>query len=321
MGERAYYPGRNTNDSLDLYLRELPAANLTREEEKALGARALRGDLNARNTLVERNLPFVVQFVKQYQGKGLELADLIQEGNQGLLRAASKFDPAYGVKFISYAVNWVRQHVLSALAVSGRTVRVPPSTNTEYWQVHQARQTLREMGYSPHEALRTAVEAQMLRSHPHWYEQGAPRTSGQKKRMAKLRASIEERYLSVHRIIQDDMLRLDQPKRSDEREQRLQHDSLADENQDIQTVLNRTSQTQVRATLERALDTLNVRDAAIIRSYYGLSDTQQPSDNAVRLSDAGAALGVSRERARQLRERGLARLREEFPHLANLRDS
>ncbi|HEU4564365.1 MAG TPA: sigma-70 family RNA polymerase sigma factor, partial [Gemmatimonadaceae bacterium] len=119
-------PNEADRDILDQYFAEVSRYPLLNaQEEKALARRIRAGDQDALEELTKRNLRFVVSVAKKYQNRGLPLIDLIGEGNVGLLTAARKFDPDQGVKFISYAVWWIRQAILSALARQGRTVRVP----------------------------------------------------------------------------------------------------------------------------------------------------------------------------------------------------
>ena len=120
---RAVDEGR---ESLDLYLQEISRIPLlTVDQEKALARKAFRGDVGAQERLARHNVRFVVSVAKQYQNRGVPLMDLIGEGNVGLMTAARKFDPDRGVKFISYAVWWIRQAIQAALARHGRPVRVP----------------------------------------------------------------------------------------------------------------------------------------------------------------------------------------------------
>lgn len=114
------------NKTVDGYLRDISRIPMiTTEEETELASRIQRGDESARQELVQANLRFVVSVAKQYQGRGLELSDLINEGNLGLMKAASRFDPTRGFKFISYAVWWIRQNILQGIAEQGRMVRLP----------------------------------------------------------------------------------------------------------------------------------------------------------------------------------------------------
>ena len=115
--------------AFDQYLQDIQKLPLISdpEEERRLARRAQKGDEKAAERLVTANLRFVISYVKKYQGHGLDLSELVAIGNEGLLKAVRKFDPDQGVKFISYAVWWIRQAILSALARQGRTVRLPPS--------------------------------------------------------------------------------------------------------------------------------------------------------------------------------------------------
>ena len=114
------------------------------EEEKRLARRAQRGDAQAAERLVTANLRFVIAYVKKYQGHGLDLSELVAIGNEGLLKAVRKFDPDHGVKFISYAVWWIRQAILSALARQGRTVRVPLNRTADLSRIIKASEILRQ---------------------------------------------------------------------------------------------------------------------------------------------------------------------------------
>src|SRR6476660_7909081 len=120
------------------------------EEEKRLARRAQAGDATAAERLVTANLRFVISYVKKYQGHGLELSELVAIGNEGLLKAVRKFDPEHGVKFISYAVWWVRQAVLKALAEQTRSVRIPLNQNSALIKMSKAESFLsQELGREP----------------------------------------------------------------------------------------------------------------------------------------------------------------------------
>src|SRR5947208_3398903 len=132
-------------DILDQYLHEVSKTPLlTQKEEIALARKVRAGDQEAMQELVKRNLRFVISVAKKYQNRGLPLTDLIGEGNVGLMTAARKFDPDQGVKFISYAVWWIRQAILAALARQGRTVRVPLNRTADLSRVIKAIAMLRE---------------------------------------------------------------------------------------------------------------------------------------------------------------------------------
>ncbi|HUH12582.1 MAG TPA: RNA polymerase sigma factor RpoD/SigA, partial [Longimicrobiales bacterium] len=132
-------------DALDQYLREVSRHELiTPEEEIELGRRAQAGDEDAVQALVRANLRFVISIAKKYQNRGVSLTDLIQEGNVGLVTAARKFDPEQGVKFISYAVWWIRQAILSALANQGRAVRVPLNRASDLARIFREKERLKQ---------------------------------------------------------------------------------------------------------------------------------------------------------------------------------
>src|SRR5919197_4417378 len=132
-------------DILDQYLHEVSKTPLlTQKEEIALARKVRAGDQGAMQELVKRNLRFVISVAKKYQNRGLPLTDLIGEGNVGLLTAARKFDPDQGVKFISYAVWWIRQAILAALARQGRTVRVPLNRTADLSRIVRTAETLRQ---------------------------------------------------------------------------------------------------------------------------------------------------------------------------------
>src|SRR5829696_9576805 len=137
--------GTEDQSSLDQYLKEVSTHRLlTPEQEIELGRRSQTGDERAIQELVRANLRFVISVAKKYQNRGVSLADLIQEGNVGLVTAARKFDPDQGVKFISYAVWWIRQAILSSLARQGRTVRVPLNRTADLSRIIKASEILRQ---------------------------------------------------------------------------------------------------------------------------------------------------------------------------------
>jgi RNA polymerase primary sigma factor len=137
--------------ALDHYLREIQDfAPMSREREVELGRRARAGDQEALDELVRGNLRFAISEAKRYQDRGVPLEDLIQEANAGMVRAAQKFDPEAGHKFITYAVWWVRQSIRKALTEQSHSVRLPLGRRAELYRVRQARQKLkRDLGYSP----------------------------------------------------------------------------------------------------------------------------------------------------------------------------
>ncbi len=267
---RAVDEGR---ESLDLYLDEISrVALLNREEEMALARLAFRGDVEAQEQLARHNVRFVVSVAKKFQNRGVPLVDLIGEGNLGLMTAARKFDPDRGVKFISYAVWWIRQAVQAAIARHGRPVRVPLNRTADLSRLGRTTTLLKEkLGRMPTTeelALATGLTIEAVRS------------------------------LSA---LNSEAVRLDHPTRDGDGHERIERFSSADqEGTDASTLLN--SRTE---GIDRALATLPPRDAKVLRLYFGLED-----GNSRTLEEIGRMMGVTRERIRQLRDRALLRLRE-----------
>jgi len=260
-------------DILDLYLEEVSKSPLlTAQQENAVAHRVQRGDEAAMHELVTKNLRFVISVAKKYQNRGLPLTDLIGEGNVGLLTAARKFDPDQGVKFISYAVWWIRQAILAALARQGRTVRVPLNRTADLSRIVRTaeylRQTLRREPTPEEIADATKLSLEVVQSL-------AALNTGD----VRLDAPLDpdgDRSL-IERFIAEDL-----PDTEDQAMDRF----LSDE-------------------IEQALNTLQRRDAKVLRLYFGLDGGREHT-----LEEIGGMLGVTRERVRQLRDRALKRLRD-----------
>lgn len=258
--------------SLDQYLKEISAYPLIdREEEGELAQRIRRGDREALEKLVNSNLRFVVSIAKKYQNQGVALADLINEGNLGLIRAAEKFDETRGVKFISYAVWWIRQAILQALAEQSRIVRVPLNRAGELHRIGKRSSALvQELGREP--------------------------TVGE---LAEgLDVDADELYKTMSIAMAH--LSLDAPLVPGEDNKLL--DYLPDEYRPGPE--QEAFEKALRTNVEAALSTLKPREAKILRLYYGLD-----GEEAMTLEEIGQQLGVTRERVRQIKERALARLR------------
>jgi RNA polymerase primary sigma factor len=266
-------PGEADRDILDQYFAEAskyPLLNAA--EEKELARRIRKGDQDAMHELVKRNLRFVVSVAKKYQNRGLPLIDLIGEGNVGLLTAARKFDPDQGVKFISYAVWWIRQAILSSLARQGRTVRVPLNRTADLSRVMRASALLRDkLGREP-----------------------TPEEVGQ---LTGISQEIVSALLSLNAAD----IRLDAPLGADGDRSLIERFSVEEMPNAEEAVLNKFRSQE----LARALSTLPARDAKILRLYFGLEGDREHT-----LDEIGKMLGVTRERVRQLRDRALKRLRE-----------
>ena len=258
--------------SLDLYLEELSRYPLLSLEEERVAARLARdGDATGHELLIRSNLRFVIRVAKKYQNRGLAFLDLIQEGNVGLITAAQKFDPDHGVKFISYAVWWIRQAILAALAKQGRSVRLPLNRATELARVVRIRAELR----------------QHLDREP---------TTGEIAELSELTPATVEmlQTLSVAE------LRLDAPVGESD-DSRIADRFLADESSVEEAIEALLLQQQIA----EALRDLRPRDARVVRLYYGLQGEEPHT-----LEEVGKLLGVTRERVRQLRDRALRELKE-----------
>lgn len=259
--------------SLDLYLREINNTPLlSREEEKKLAQKIHKGDEDSLHKLVKANLRFVVSIAKQYVNQGLSLADLINEGNLGLIKAAHRFDEKRGFKFISYAVWWIRQAMLQALAEQSRIVRLPLNRAGTLYRIGKvARQLDQELGRSP--------EVEEIAE--------------------KLNLSNEEVRDTMQ--IANSHLSLDASFNNDQEENSLV-DYLADENQestDEMTFSNALSDDMIRA-----LSTLTDRERAILTLYFGLGDSEPMT-----LEEIGKKMRLTRERIRQIKEKAILRLR------------
>ena len=258
--------------SLDQYLKEISAYPLlARAEEVELAQRIRTGDEEALDKLVRSNLRFVVSVAKKYQNQGVSLGDLINEGNLGLIRAAHKFDETKGIKFISYAVWWIRQAILQALAEQSRIVRVPLNRAGALHRIgRRSSLLLQELGREPTveeiadelDISNEEVERTLAISQTH-VSLDAPLTPGEDNRLLD--------YLA---------------------------DTVAAPPDDD------TYGRALTMTIEEALGTLKEREARILRLYFGI-EGQEP----MTLEEIGSLLGITRERVRQIKEKALVRLR------------
>ncbi|MDQ3556209.1 MAG: RNA polymerase sigma factor RpoD/SigA, partial [Gemmatimonadota bacterium] len=244
--------------SLDQYLKEVSMHGLlTPQEEIELGRRAQKGDEDAVQELVRANLRFVISVAKKYQNRGVSLSDLIQEGNVGLVTAARKFDPEQGVKFISYAVWWIRQAILSALANQGRAVRVPLNRASDLAKIFRERERLKqEIGRDP--------------------------TPQELSEATGLSAEIVESLQTLNAA----EIRLDAPI-GDTDDSQLMDRFIAD------AAILTEDEVEERLLSERigvALETLQERDAKVLKLYFGLEGGREHT-----LEEIGDILGVTRE--------------------------
>ena len=262
------------SESLDQYLREISAYPLIDRNREAELARRIRdGDPLALESLVRSNLRFVVSVAKRYQNQGVSLADLINEGNIGLIRAAQKFDETKGIKFISYAVWWIRQAILQALAEQSRIVRVPLSRAGTLHRIGKRSSSLtQELGREP-----TLDEiAQEL--------------------------DLTEEEIKHTLAMAQTHLSLDAPLVPGEDGQLLDYVSdqfAAGPDEELYSQA-------LQQSIEDALGTLSEREAKVLRLYFGLGDT-----DPLTLEQIGERFGITRERVRQIKERALSRLRHQ----------
>ena len=258
--------------SLDKYLQEIGKVDLiTAEEEVELAQRIKNGDQIALEKLTKANLRFVVSVAKQYQNQGLTLPDLINEGNLGLIKAAQRFDETRGFKFISYAVWWIRQSILQALAEQSRIVRLPLNKIGSINKINKTYAFLEQAHERAPSAEEIAKELDMtindvkesLKNSGRHVSMDAPLVEGEDSNLYDVLNSGES----------------PNPDRS------LLHESLKTE-------------------IERALETLTPREADVVKLYFGLGE-----QHAMTLEEIGETFDLTRERVRQIKEKAIRRLK------------
>ncbi|WP_417887776.1 sigma-70 family RNA polymerase sigma factor [Zunongwangia sp.] len=258
--------------SLDKYLQEIGKVDLiTADEEVELAQRIKAGDNRALEKLTKANLRFVVSVAKQYQNQGLTLPDLINEGNLGLIKAAKRFDETRGFKFISYAVWWIRQSILQALAEQSRIVRLPLNKIGSINKINKTFAFLEQSHERSPSAEEIAKELDMTVNDV----KESMKNSGRHVSMDAPLVEGEDSNLY-------DVLRSGESPNPDKD---LLHESL-------------------RTEIERALETLTPREADVIRLYFGLGD-QHP----MTLEEIGETFDLTRERVRQIKEKAIRRLK------------
>lgn len=260
--------------SLDKYLTEIGREVLiTAEEEVELAQRIKLGDQHALAKLVRANLRFVVSVSKQYQNQGLSLPDLINEGNLGLIKAAQRFDETRGFKFISYAVWWIRQSILQALADQARIVRLPLNKIGNINKINRAFAKLEQESEREPTVDELSIELELPEK--------------------EIKQNIKN---SRHHIS------MDAPLLGDESEERNMYDLMEGEKQ-TQPEVNLLNES-LRKEIERSLATLSSREADVIKLYYGLT-----GKHPMTLEEIGEEYDLTRERVRQIKEKGIRRLR------------
>ena len=258
---------------LDQYLQEIGRIPLLKpDEEVALAARVKEGDEEAMHQLVRANLRFVVSVAKKYQGQGLTLADLINEGNYGLIKAAQRFDETRGFKFISYAVWWIRQAILQALAEQARTVRLPLNRIGTISKIRKASARLAQTYKRPPNVEELAAELDLP--------------------ARKIEDALRHQARS---------LSMDEPFGEED------DNSLLDVLEDAGDVPPDEGLVgaSVKQDIERAIQSLAPREAEITRLYFGIG-REQP----MTLEEIGQEYELTRERVRQIKEKALRKLRQ-----------
>ncbi len=265
-------PSKVSSGSISMYLAEIGRYNpLPPDREVELAIRIQKGDERAMKELVEANLRFVVSVAKKYQGNGLSLADIINEGNMGLIKAAKRFDHTRGFKFISYAVWWIRQSILQALAEQSRLIRLPLNRVGTITKITRAA-----------EKLEAEVERQ-----PKGDEIGAQlEMSGDEVLMAM---QYSRRHSSLNSPFQEgensSLLDIIEDSEAEEPEAKIMMESMSEE-------------------VNGALDTLSERERIVLEMYFGIN-----RDSAMTLNEIGEEFDLTRERVRQIKEKAIQRLR------------
>ncbi|MDR2728228.1 MAG: RNA polymerase sigma factor RpoD/SigA [Chitinispirillales bacterium] len=258
--------------ALNLYLKEIGKnKSLSLEEEAKLAVRIRKGDRKALEVLVKANLRFVVSVARNYQNQGLPLSDLINEGNLGLLRAAKRFDEKKNFKFISYAVWWIRQSILQALAEQSRIIKLPLN---RVGAIHKIGKTQSRL-------------EQKLRRVPNATEIAA-----------ELKIGEDEVYETIK--IGNSHMSLDAPLQSSEDSRLL--DLIPDEDQALPD--DGLMGISLHDEINKTLDTLSEREKEVVRLYFGIGE-----DTSHTLEEIGQRFNLTRERARQIKEKALRRLK------------
>lgn len=262
-------------DSLDLYLEEIKNnRTLSAQEEAEMAVRIRKGEKKALEKLVKANLRFVVSVARNYQNQGLPLNDLINEGNLGLIKAARKFDEKKNFKFISYAVWWIRQAILKSLAEQSRIINVPLHRVGTISDIGKAQNKLEQ------ELERVPTAEEIAR------EMG-----------------VEEREVNDILRIGNRHVSLDKPLQNDEDFRLI--DSLHNHDQELPD--SGAIKVSLSGEIEKLLDTLSAAEKEVIKLYFGIGQ-----DTAHTLEEIGKRVHLTRERVRQIKQKGLRRLRNSY---------
>lgn len=264
----------NSDDNiLSMYLKEINKIPLlTREEEVELATKAAQGDKAAKDKIVQANLRFVVNVAKKYQNHGLDLVDLISEGNIGLMTAIERFDVSKGYHFISYAVWWIRQAILKAICEKSRMIRLPLNRANELVQIEQARKAI-TADKSEEEEMTQVAE------------------------MLGMSNQLVRDLINISR----DMVSLDAPMGNGDDSSVSLGDNTVDTR--YQSPEDAAMESVMQDELENALATLSMKEAQILRYRFGLSGNKSMS-----LKEVGDKFNLTKERIRQIEKKAIRRL-------------
>jgi len=262
---------RSNDSNFSIYLRDINKIPLlSREEEEITAREAAAGSKAARDKLVNSNLRFVINIAKRYQGLGLSLEDLISEGNTGLLTAVDRFDVEKGYHFISYAVWWIRQAIMSALCDKSKMIRLPTNRAAELIKIEKARKMVKNQ-YSTEEEIREIAEL----------------------------LNMDKEHIIDLLNISREMISLDNPVSRDK--DTLLKDFIEDNRYAAPDKIAENN--SMKDDIDNVLGTLKKHEADILRCHYGLGRRQMS------LKEIGALYNLSKERIRQIEEKAIARLK------------
>jgi len=279
---RSNYVNLDNTDSVIKYFKEIKKVDLlTIDEEVELGNRIQSGDEKAVNELVEANLKFVISVAKEYQNSGVLFSDLINEGNYGLIKAAYRFDPTRGFRFISYAVYWIKQSIMQYLNEHGRTIRLPVNV------ISKINLTKKHMASFEFENGRLPTDNEEIDF------------NGENLIFEEINVSS---CSSLNDYINEDGDELS--------------DLISDDINIEDLIINKTDSDKLRNALIETLKVLNVREREIISFYFGLDYEYEP----MTLEDIGDKFNLTKERIRQIKEKAIRKLRHNTINLQKILD-